>query len=268
MIERSSDGLAFQRAGTGENLLVLLHGNGLDRRSVVSLVNEQIAGCVRVAVDLPGHGGSVRYPTPDRYAIGMLGAALARFVDELNGELVILAGHSLGGHLALAASRALDSRLAGVMVWGTPPLSSASDAARAFSSVPELATLYKAEVTRAEAAALADRMYAGAPPSWVEDSIRSTDGNLRLGLAASIERGEVTDERALLNDLRCPVAVLHGELDALVRADYLAAIEGRRLWRQRVQTLPGGSHNCHEEQPSTFLPLMVGFVEECLERHS
>lgn len=246
-------------------MLVLLHGNGLDRRSFRSILEaDAFAHLTRVVIELPGHGASVRHADPAAYALPSIAAAVTERIAELEAGRVVLAGHSLGGHVAFEAAPAIGPELVGVFVWGTPPLSCAADAAGAFHALPELGNLWVPELTPDDAEALAQTMYVGDAPDWVGRSILATDGQMRAGLGASLAEDRLADEVAMLDTLSCPVALVHAERDALVRRDYLEALSGRCLWRGGVQLVPTGSHCCHEEQPEAFLPVLDAFVADCL----
>jgi pimeloyl-ACP methyl ester carboxylesterase len=97
---RTRQGLAFARSGDGPPL-VLLHGLG-SSRSAWQPVLDHLAGSHTVyAVDLPGFGASERLdgslsPTPRRLA-----EVVAMALDEWGVDAPHLAGHSLGGWVAL-----------------------------------------------------------------------------------------------------------------------------------------------------------------------
>jgi pimeloyl-ACP methyl ester carboxylesterase len=91
--------LAHERHGHGDPLL-LVHGTG-SRRQVWAPVLERLAAQRDViAADLPGFGETPPLPepvvTPERYA-----ETLGELLDELGLPAVHVAGHSLGGGVAL-----------------------------------------------------------------------------------------------------------------------------------------------------------------------
>ena len=86
-------------AGRGEPLL-LLHGLGATKASFLPTV-AALAGDYRViAADLPGFGDSHK-PFPAPYDAPFLARSALRLLDTLGLERVHLAGHSLGGRVAL-----------------------------------------------------------------------------------------------------------------------------------------------------------------------
>jgi pimeloyl-ACP methyl ester carboxylesterase len=96
--------LAYSRSGSGEPL-VLLHGQGLSRRSWDPVVNDLAGERDVIAVDLPGHGGSRRQTPNEGDAPADLAVAVAGLLDDLGLESAHVAGNSLGGWVALELGR-------------------------------------------------------------------------------------------------------------------------------------------------------------------
>jgi pimeloyl-ACP methyl ester carboxylesterase len=95
---RAAAGLAYSRTGDGEPV-VLLHGQGLSRRSWTPVIRRLAAERDVIAVDLPGHGESPLRPDRDSPAGMALG--VASLLDQLGLDSVHVAGNSLGGWVAL-----------------------------------------------------------------------------------------------------------------------------------------------------------------------
>lgn len=109
--------LAYEVRGAGDIALVFIHCWACDR----SFWREQLDAFSDhyqvVALDLPGHGASGRRPGG---GILDLGSDVARLVEALGLEKVVLVGHSMGGPVSLAAARQLairnlGGRLAGII---------------------------------------------------------------------------------------------------------------------------------------------------------
>lgn len=96
--------LAYDRTGDGEPL-VLLHGQGLSRRSWDPVVPLLAAERDVIVVDLPGHGESPRQPDGLGSAPADLAAAVAELLDELGLATAHVAGNSNGGWVALELGR-------------------------------------------------------------------------------------------------------------------------------------------------------------------
>jgi pimeloyl-ACP methyl ester carboxylesterase len=96
--------LAYGRGGHGEPL-VLLHGQGLSRRSWDPVVGLLAGAFDVIAVDLPGHGDSPRQPEGAGNAPADQARAVAELLDELGLASVHVVGNSIGGWVALELAR-------------------------------------------------------------------------------------------------------------------------------------------------------------------
>ena len=94
--------LAYTDEGSGPVTILLIHGLGTSRLSMDKLVGE-LSGQMRViAPDLPGYGES----SVGDYPFGMVFFAdiLNEFIALLGLGQVVLAGHSMGGQIAIVQS--------------------------------------------------------------------------------------------------------------------------------------------------------------------
>jgi len=89
---------AYRQAGAGP-LVVLVHGLAGTMGTWNAVVDELATRCTVVAVDLPGHGRSE--PVPGDSSLGTYANALRDLLDELGHRTATVAGHSLGGGVAL-----------------------------------------------------------------------------------------------------------------------------------------------------------------------
>ena len=103
--------LAYDRRGKGRPL-VLLHGYPLDHRlwdEVVPLLEDQFD---LILPDLRGFGGS---STVDAfYTMEDIASDIAGLLDFLGIQKTAIAGHSMGGYVALAFARLYPERVTGL----------------------------------------------------------------------------------------------------------------------------------------------------------
>lgn len=120
MPERSADvdgvPIRYRVTGRGTREIVLIHGHlahSLWWHAVVPFLESQWRV---VLVDLSGHGNSGHR---DSYSIGRWAADIAGVLDDLGSTDVVLAGHSLGGSVAVAAAAQNPSRVSSVVLLDT-----------------------------------------------------------------------------------------------------------------------------------------------------
>lgn len=111
----SADGLpiVYDARGSGHVALVFVHGWAADRREWGHQMAELADAHRVVALDLPGHGESGA--SRAAWSVVGLGDDVARLVEELRLERVVLVGHAMGTHVALAAAARLPGRVEGVV---------------------------------------------------------------------------------------------------------------------------------------------------------
>jgi 3-oxoadipate enol-lactonase len=119
IVERDGHLLAGESIGDGAPI-VLLHGVTATRRYVVH-GSKVLArrGHRQVSYDARGHGESDPAPDHSGYSYPELVSDLEAVLDAEVGERrLVLAGHSMGAHTAVAHALARDDRLAGLVVIG------------------------------------------------------------------------------------------------------------------------------------------------------
>jgi pimeloyl-ACP methyl ester carboxylesterase len=245
--------LRVHEGGSGEPLLVLLHGLGAtgdvwDRWW--PLLARRWPGRW-LAPDLPGHGGS---PPLAAYTFDGFAAAVAAIVPP-GGRIVVL-GHSLGGvvGLALASGRFPVSVQAVIglgikVVWTDEDLDRAQAAAHRpptwFASRDEAAARYL------RMSGLAGLLPAGDPA--VDAGLREQDGRWRLAMDPGTFAVGAPDMPRLVARSRAPVTLARGERDPMSTDEQLA-----RLGVPTV-TLPAVGHNAHVEKPDLSIALLEAY---------
>lgn len=245
-------------SGTGR-AVVLIHGNSLDRRTWNGQITDPaLAHLQLVALDLPGHGNSPWYPPERNYTLEDLAMDVAAELDGLDAPLLV--GHSLGGHIALRVL-ALAPHVSGLVLSGTPPLSSAADFAHAFLPHPALANAFKADLSREEALALANAW------TWqgslytlsLRDTILNTDPRVRQGIGNQLAAGDIKDEHAMIHASRIPVSMVHGTDDPFIPCSYLEALAPALFAGGKVRYIRDAGHCAQIQEPSTFNSLLAEF---------
>jgi len=117
----------FESPGTGRPIL-LVHGNSSSSRIWQKQLQGPLGAKYRlIAIDLPGHGASSPPLNPEQdYSGPGYAGCIAAVARELDLKDAVVLGWSLGGHAVLNAAASLPMA-AGLMIFGTPPISKTPD---------------------------------------------------------------------------------------------------------------------------------------------
>ena len=243
-------GLRVHEGGSGEPLLVLLHGLGATGDVWARwrpLLAQRWPGRW-LAPDLPGHGGS---PPLAAYTFNGFAAAIAGIVPP--STRIIVLGHSLGGVVGLAlASGEFDVPVRAVIglgikvAWTGEDLDRARAVARRppawFASRDEAADRYL------RVSGLAGLLPTADPA--VDAGLREQHGRWRLAMDPGAFAVGAPDMAQLLGRSQAPVTLARGERDPMNTDHQLARLGVPTL------TLPGLGHNAHVESPELSIALL------------
>jgi pimeloyl-ACP methyl ester carboxylesterase len=114
-IVTSADGvhIEYHVYGRGEPAVILIHGWSCDGNYWSAQLDDLKAKYTTVAVDLAGHGASGRNRTD--WSMGNFGEDVAAVARQLQNMKIVLVGHSMGGSVALEATRRIGDRVVGII---------------------------------------------------------------------------------------------------------------------------------------------------------
>ena len=243
-------GLRVLEGGSGEPVLLLLHGLGATGDvwdGWRPLLARRWPGRW-LAPDLPGHGGS---PPLSSYTFESLAAAVAGSVGA--GARTVVLGHSLGGVVGLAlAGGGFPVSVQAVIGLGIKVVWTGEELDRARAAAHRSPAWF---ASRDEAAARYLRisglagLLAAADPA-VDAGLREQHGRWRLAMDPGAFAVGAPDMAQLLARCQAQVLLARGEHDAMNTDEQLA-----RLGVPAV-TLPGLGHNAHVESPQLTIALL------------
>lgn len=255
--------LAFEEAGQGTPL-VLLHGFPLNR-DLFSPILPALAQLGRVvAVDLPGFGGSPPLPCP--FTLGQMADAVWDLLDRLQLPSCVLAGHSMGGYVALEmAARRPESLRALILLASHPQPDSPEALARRQEGVRLIREGRRQEFLHAFLARLlAPSMRARQPRLAAEVAAMAATVPDEVLVGCLQAMAGRADHRPTLARLQVPLLVLVGEEDALIPPE-LAAATAQHACRGQLERVPLAGHLPPMEMPvatgealARFLRSVVG----------
>ncbi|MBK9335165.1 MAG: alpha/beta hydrolase [Lewinellaceae bacterium] len=202
--------------------LVLLHGFCEDA-SLWEPVLPLLSDGPVLRIDLPGFGGSDLPPAP---GMEVYADAVCAILHELGITRCVLAGHSMGGYVALAFARAYPERLAGYTLVHSHPYPDTPERIENRRRGIEMLQAGKKDLYVAQLfPGLFAPAFAQTRPEVVDALVQTGQTQPTEGIIAALQ-GMIDRQNHLdtLRDSTCPVQFILGELDAIVPLeDALAA---------------------------------------------
>jgi pimeloyl-ACP methyl ester carboxylesterase len=106
--------IGYMDEGKGTNTLVMIHGLGSYSPAWIKNIQDLKSDYRCIALDLPGYGHSSKgdYPGDLTFYTGII----HQFIEALNLESVTLAGHSMGGQIAIITALAHPEQIGGLVL--------------------------------------------------------------------------------------------------------------------------------------------------------
>lgn len=235
--------LAYDRVGRGAPL-VLIHGYPLDHSiwdEVVPLLKDDFD---LILPDLRGFGQSDAAPAG--YGMADLADDLAALLDRLGLDSACIAGHSMGGYVALACAEAHPSRLRRL----------ALVASQAAADTPERKAGRYAEAFHISEEGIGDTVAAMTVKLSADERVRKLIHDLMRkqkpagyigSLQAMAERAGTT---SVLERNSFPVLLIHGDADGLIPLERAKEVQAK-VPRAELVTVAGAGHMPMLESPRT-----------------
>lgn len=239
---RGSIWVAHQRA-RGKPVLLLIHGAGSNRLQWPGELR-RFPGVELVAVDLPGHD---RSPGPPRTTIDDYADDIAALLDALGVERALLAGHSMGGAIALTVALRYPERVRGLALLAT---------GAKLSVAPDL--LHADDESAARA--LVERAWGADADPALKLRHQLALHNLESGtLHADLTACNGFDVRDRLGEITAPTLVIAGARDQMTHPKAATFLHDH-LPDAALVTLPAG-HMVMLEQPQAVAAALRDWLE-------
>jgi pyruvate dehydrogenase E2 component (dihydrolipoyllysine-residue acetyltransferase) len=243
--------LRFLRQGDGDEAVLLLHGFGGNLDNWLFNLDALAEGRTVYALDLPGHGGSVKR------AEGLAGltGAVREFLDGQGVERAHLVGHSMGGLVAAALALEAPGRVASLTLVDPAGLGEEIDR--------EYVDGFVAATSRRELKPVLQRLFADedlVTRQLVDDVLKykrldGVDEALRA-LAGELFPDGRQQQVLDLGAYEGPVLVIWGAQDQVIPAAHAALAPAGA----QTQVLAGAGHSPHLESAGEFNRIVAGFL--------
>ncbi len=223
--------------------LLFVHGSGGCRESW-KYQTEHFEGAE--AVNLPGHPDGDLCPTIEAYA-----AWLHDYIRQAGHENVVLAGHSLGGGIALQYALEHASNLSGIVLVGS---------GAKLRVIPALLEGLESAIENSDTAFGAfDQIYDGIEPGLAEILKARAAENGLASLLNDLRACDRFNVMERLNEIKVPLLAICGEQDLMTPPKYAKFLVDR-LSEANVHIIPGGTHMVHAEEPDAVNQAIDAFV--------
>jgi 2-succinyl-6-hydroxy-2,4-cyclohexadiene-1-carboxylate synthase len=259
-------GLSRKLFGSPENPDVLcLHGfmgSSADWQDVATAIGDR-AFCM--ALDLPGHGGSLDLP-PQAYTMEGTARAVISTLDELEARSPVIVGYSMGGRLALYLALRYPERCAGLFLESASPgLEGAGErAARRDADEEKAKRLESGDLENFLRGWYRQPLFASLAreEGLLQRTIETRRRNDPSELARSLRGMGTGSQPSLWEDLEglaVPALAVAGELDEKYAgiSSRIASISAK----VEAVVVPGVGHNAHGEAPAEYAALLRSFLD-------
>ena len=236
--------------------IVFIHGSG-DSARIWRLQTDYFGSQRAVAIDLPGHGERPDTFDADVTVQQYAQAAYEIVTNELHLQAPIIAGHSLGGAVALTMALEYGQQLGGLLLVGTgarlrvhPTL--LEDARQASSASP---------TTRSR---ISEMAFASSTPSQIADeTLQEQKTPAPNTLYRDLAACNVFDVMSRLSEIHVPTLIICGEDDKLTPVKYSQYMH-QHITGSDLHIIPDAGHYVMREQPQAFNQMAAQWLYEKL----
>ncbi len=224
--------LAYERLGSGTPLM-LIHGFPLDHTTWSDVASLLKSDFDLILPDLRGFGQSSAIDSP--YTMSDMADDLAGLLDQLGVEKIALAGHSMGGYVALAFAKKYPQRVSALGLVASQALADISAQKEGRYKTAE-------QVAEKGASVVADAMTAKFSANVkTQNAIRGLiNQQSKSGVIGALKAmAEREDQTVLL--AKFPLVLIHGDADNLIPVDRAREIKNSFPKAQLIE-LPNIGH--------------------------
>ena len=239
--------------GKGEPAVVLIHGWACDSNYWSAQIDALKSRYTVVALNLAGHGGSQSNRTD--WSMANYGEDVATVVRQLRNHQIVLVGHSMGGDVALEASRRIGDRVIGIIAVdslksvGLPPMRP--------KEIDRQLAPFRANFIEATRNYVTDQLFEkGANPTLVQKVAYDMSLEPAAVGIPSLQSLLAMDFTTLLPDIHVPVLAINSDLTPTDEARIRKSLPGFK-----VDVLEHTGHFLMMETPQRFNPVLLKDID-------
>lgn len=249
--------IAYKDEGKGVPV-VLLHGfcgSSAYWNAIVPLLRPL---CRLIVVDLPGHGLSGVPASP--YPIEAFADDIADLLTQLNVSKAVWLGHSLGGYIALAAAERHSDRIA---AFGLIHSTAFPDDEKGKENRLKSMQAIRDSGISAFVDGLIPKLFA---PEHMESMADQVQKAKQIGYGTSPEGAQIAleamrgrpDRNAVLANIACPVLLVAGENDQIIKPDKTFSVRNDRIKQVLLDQV---GHMSLMENPQLLADELAVFIQ-------
>ncbi|WP_027370347.1 alpha/beta fold hydrolase [Desulfovermiculus halophilus] len=232
----------------GKTPVLFIHGSGGSAHIWSNQLAFEVPGYVHTALDLPGHA---RSQGSGAQSVADYASWVRDFVLSMGFSSCVLAGHSLGGAVAMMAALSFPELFTGVILVGTGA---------------KLRVAPKVLSRARQGASFADYAYApGTSPAIkqkAEKEFALTAPEVRYGDFVACDRFDILDR---MEDIALPALIVCGEQDRLTPVKYAQYLH-EHIPESRLEVIPRAGHMVMWEQPEACNRCLQDFLQTLAQK--
>lgn len=266
VVGTSAGRIAVRDEGSGRPALLLLHGSSFSKEIFEPLIRQpSLSRSRRVAIDLPGHGGSDDAADPHRtYSVPGLAAIVREVLAALGLEGCVLLGWSLGGDVAMQFLGP-EPIVSGVALVSAPPVPGGILGKLRGYRLTGALLARKSKFTRRDALRFERQCIGKSAEGRFVGTLQRTDPLMRPRLARAALIDDGTDQRQVVRSTDVPVWLVAGAHDPLLRIRYVRRFRARTLHGDAAWIVPEAGHAPFLDRAEEFAAGLAEFVQASAE---
>ena len=250
----------FTKGDPSSYPIVMLHGNSLSSFTFKNQFNQpDFKNYYLVSMDLLGHGDSERAgKSAEHYSFNGVLKQISYVISQLKISKPTIVGNSLGGHLALHY-HSETKNTNGLMICGTPPLTSSLNLEEAMLPNPDIDLAFKAEHTADDRNKLS-MLLTGRQDPDINALLKKSDPLFRSSFVNSLSTEPFEDETMIVRKMDVPLYIFQSEKETVANLEYIKELKMPNLFENKIHVHPEGSHCPQYTDPKVFNNELKRFI--------